>query len=187
MYILKYMKNSDDRCDSSVEIFPTLKDAQQKMAYDFTQTLLKLDIDLVSFHPSDSKYASVSGSGAMVHIDIDHYSWEIIDDPNYVYTPNTWMFACAVRDSKTGELSIGQSFWPDYPSAQKEMRKQYDAMLKDLELSDNNSCNEDGESVPGGYFDGSQAVIYAHVDYCMGQLLEKAVFVIRPAAKGKKQ
>lgn len=94
---------------------------------------------------------------------------------------NMYTIQAVSHDEKTGSVSFiaPQGKYP-LVIAQKKMDELYRELLKKFDLEDNNACDENGESCPGGYIDGSEAVIYAMPEYAMGCLVELAAIVIRP-------
>ena len=90
------------------------------------------------------------------------------------------------RDPKTGELyvSVGKKSFAEKDEAQKEMRKLYEAELREYGLEDNGVATPDGDACPGGYCVDNEAAVYDHCDYCMNQLLEVAVFTVAEIKEG---
>jgi len=84
-------------------------------------------------------------------------------------------------DPKNGEISINTAYGPfaNHTAAENEMRKFYFAALKEAGLEDNNTCDEDGNAIPGGYITEDDAGIWEIAEYAFDQLLECVSFVIK--------
>lgn len=91
-----------------------------------------------------------------------------------------YIITIARRNPKTGELStsaVGR-IYSTHDDAESYIRFLYWVELKRYGLKDNNACNENGDSIPGGYHTKDEAVVYNCCDYAFGQLLEVTVFTI---------
>lgn len=84
-------------------------------------------------------------------------------------------------DPRSGAIVVNTAYGPykDYDDAVKAMRKRYDEALRVRDLEDNNACDENDESIPGGYFDDEGAGIYVYADFAFGQLLEVVSYTIK--------
>jgi hypothetical protein len=82
---------------------------------------------------------------------------------------------------RDGTIAVNTAYGPykNYDDAIDAMRKRYEEALKARDLEDNNACDENDESIPGGYFTDEVAGIYAYADFAFGQLLEVVSMTIK--------
>ena len=63
-------------------------------------------------------------------------------------------------------------------ACQKAMRDDFEKTLSELNLTENDVCDENGDSVPGGYISDVDAGIYCFAEFANDQLLELVSYAI---------
>lgn len=63
-------------------------------------------------------------------------------------------------------------------ACQKAMRDDFEKTLSELNLTENDVCDENGDSVPGGYISNVDAGIYCFAEFANDQLLELVSYTI---------
>lgn len=75
---------------------------------------------------------------------------------------------------ETGAIAVNTAHgpYPEFHQAHEAMEELYQTCLEEYGLNDNDACNESEEAIPGGYITDTEAGIYDHMDFAIGQLLE---------------
>lgn len=75
---------------------------------------------------------------------------------------------CSINNGNGDIIPVVPVFAETEDAAQAVLKKLYMDELKDLGLEDNNACDENDESCPGGCLSGREADIWNHTQYAYG-------------------
>lgn len=190
MFVLKELENSDARCDCTTTNFADIKAAQKYMAEQFFEKLKTLpggtyaEEESERLCPEEQRWANINSSSAHIQDGLDAYDWEICEDPSWVQKndcPEGFIVTGCKTDNKNGELL---PVIPVYAKTEDEakdiMKMLYQAELENRGLMDNGACDEEGNSCPGGWMDGTGADIWDNAEYAFDCLVNVAHFSYYP-------
>lgn len=184
MYTLNAIENSDARCGSDIQNFPSFEAARAAMesAYNhslkiFGGTFEKEENELK--YLEEQRWANISDTSAHIQIGLDEYRWEITEDPAYVPAQAQPAFAvvgCTTSSHNGDLIMIEPKFASSEEEAKRLLKQMYLDELEDRCLEDNNACDENDESCPGGCYEGEVANIWDYADYAFHCLVNVAHF-----------
>lgn len=85
---------------------------------------------------------------------------------------------CINPENGAIETQVSLTLSPSLEICQRAMRNDFEKTLAELGLTENNTCDENDESVPGGYISDVEAGIYCFAEFANDQLLELVSYAI---------
>lgn len=85
---------------------------------------------------------------------------------------------CINPENGAIETQVSLTLSPSLEICQRAMRNDFEKTLAELGLTENNTCDENDESVPGGYISDVDAGIYCFAEFANDQLLELVSYAI---------
>ena len=85
---------------------------------------------------------------------------------------------CINPENGAIETQVSLKLSPSLEICQRAMRNDFEKTLAELGLTENNTCDENDESVPGGYLSENEAGIYCFAEFANDQLLELVSYAI---------
>lgn len=188
MYLLKYMEDSDAACTSEVMAFTSREECYARMCGDFQRVKRALEVSEEDIPPEENDsesglYSAHLGDGsAYFRCDMDHYSWEILEDADLLPPGRLYTVSGVYHDLKNGDIyHSGPVLCRGKEKAKEELRRMFEEQLQAYGLEENGSSDEEGTAIPGGgLFDG-EATIYANAAYAFDCLVEVASFIMKAA------
>lgn len=112
MFILNETENSDVRCGSTVTLFASEKEAQDKMRELYEKSLHIFGGDFAAEENAladgeDQRWACITPSSAHIQDGLDAYDWAISEEPEWVKANNDAKPATGVMDANFKELALG--------------------------------------------------------------------------------
>ena len=196
MFVLKELENSDARFDCITTNFDDIKAAQKYMTEQFEKLKKALG---GTFDEEESpwlcagmqRWANICSTSAHIQVGLDAYDWEICEDPSWVKKdgcPEGFVVTGCKTKNESGELL---PVIPVYAKTEDEakaiMEQLYQAELENRGLMDNGACDEEGNSCPGGWVDGTGADIWDNAEYAFDCLVNVAHFSYYPIQTAAKE
>lgn len=194
MFVLKELENSDVRCGCVTFNYANLKAAQDgmKKKYEVSKTLLggqfddhepeSLEIDLEL-----QRWATISPMSAHIQVGLDTYSWEICEDPNWVSksdAPEGFVVIGCTTDYNNGDLIPMVPIYAKTEAEAKAVLKEvYQKELDNRGLEDNDACDENDDSCPGGCLNDTCADVWNNAAYAFDGLVNVAHFSYFPLSR----
>lgn len=194
MFVLKELENSDARCGCVTCNFADLKAAQNNMREQFEKTkkLLHGEFDKEENEklPSElQRWASISPMSAHIQEGLDAYDWEIVEDSDWVNKndgPNGFVVTGSTINGSNGDIiPVVPVFAATEEEAREVLKKMYLHELENLGLEDNDACDENDDSCPGGCLTDCEADIWNYTEHTFDSLVNVAHFSYFPLAGQK--
>lgn len=195
VYILTYKENSDEKCTaesaifgSEAEVIREMKSAFNSMKESFGGEFSEEEDELK--HMEEQRWAAVSDTSAHIQVGIDSYDWNITQDERYSPANKDpgnkrYIVSGCTKNGENGDMiPTTPRIFSDEEEAKGYLRQRYEDELKELDLDDNEACNEEGDSIPGGCLesDGTCAQIWNITDCSFGALENVAIFILTEVA-----
>lgn len=112
MFILKETENSDVRCGSTVTLFASEKEAQDKMHELYEKSLHIFGGDFAAEENEladgeDQRWACITPSSAHIQDGLDAYDWAISEEPEWVQKKNYHDEDTGISDKNSRKLLFG--------------------------------------------------------------------------------
>lgn len=196
MFIVKEMENSDVRCGCVTKSFVDEKSAREFMKFQFERTKeilggIYADHEREDIDAEKQQWATINSTAAHIQVGFDAYDWEIEEDPEWVKkdsAPKGYIVVGYMTDLESGELKIEPPVYTKTKEdARQVMGEMYQATLKTLDVPDNNACDTEGNSCPGGWIGEDSANIWDYAEYAAGCLVNVATFAYYPLTMAAKE
>lgn len=193
MFVLKELENSDVRCGCVTTNYADIKAAQNGMKEQFEKTkkLLHGEFDKEENEklPSElQRWASISPMSAHIQEGLDAYDWEIVEDSDWVNKndgPNGFVVTGSTINGSNGDIiPVVPVFAATEEEAREVLKKMYMHELENLGLEDNDACDKNDDSCPGGCLTDCEADIWNYTEHTYG-LVNVAHFSYFPLAGQK--
>lgn len=197
VYILTYKENSDEKCTaesaifgSEAEVIREMKSAFNSMKESFGGEFSEEEDELK--HMEEQRWATVSDTSAHIQVGIDSYDWSITQDERYSPANKDpgnkrYIVSGCTKNGENGDMiPTTPRIFSDEKEAKGYLRQRYEDELKELDLEDNEACNAEGESIPGGCMesDGTCAQIWNITECSFGALENVAIFILTEVDNG---
>lgn len=191
VYILTYKENSDEKCTaesaifgSEAEVIREMKSAFNSMKESFGGEFSEEEDEFK--HMEEQRWATMSDTSAHIQVGIDSYDWSITQDGRYSPANNDtgnkrYIVSGCTKNGENGDMiPTTPRIFSDEEEAKGYLRQRYEDELKELDLEDNEACNAEGESIPGGCMesDGTCAQIWNITECSFGALENVAIFIL---------
>lgn len=189
MFVLKELENSDVRCGCVTTNYADIRAAQNGMKEQFEKTKKLLEGSFADHEVEDldtetQRWASISPMSAHIQDGLDAYDWEIVEDSNWVSkddAPEGFVIIGCTTANNNGNLSPMVPIYARTEAEAKAILKEvYQKELDNRGLKDNDACDENDESCPGGCLEDTCANIWDDADYAFGCLVNVAHFSYFP-------
>lgn len=192
MFVLKELENSDVRCGCVTTNYADIKAAQNGMKEQFEKTKKLLhgefdDQEKDEFPAELQRWASISPMSAHIQDGLDAYDWEICEDPNWVSkddAPEGFVIVGSITDNNNGDLI---PLVPIYAKTEAEakaiLKEVYQKELDKRGLEDNDACDENDDSCPGGCLNDTCADVWDNAAYAFDCLVNVAHFSYFPLSR----
>lgn len=189
MFVLKETENSDARCGCVTSNSPDIKTAQTHMKELYEKTIHLLggvfeDHESEALDAEEQRWANITPTSAHIQAGLDAFDWEIAEDPNWVSKddcPQGFIVVGCTTSNHNGDLIPAVPiFAKTEEEAKAILEKLYRKELDNLGLPDNNACDENDESCPGGCLEGTSADIWDYTEYTFNCLTNVAHFSYFP-------
>lgn len=193
MFIVKELENSDARCGCVNTNFADIKSAQDFMRAQFEKSKNLLggtyaEEEQENICSEEQQWATISPTSAHIQVGLDAYDWEIEEDSDWVNKndgPNGFVVTGSTINGSNGDIiPVVPVFAATEKEAREVLKKMYMHELENLGLEDNNACDENDESCPGGYLTDCEADIWNYTEHTYG-LVNVAHFSYFPLAGQK--
>lgn len=173
--------------------------AQMKDEYSRSKDLLggsfddERDDDLSD--ETEQRWARISDMSAHIQTGLDCNHWDItmVDRPNAEKDKAAdadsadvlYIVSGCTKNGENGDMiPVTPKTFSDKEEAKGYLRQRYEDELKELDLDDNEACNDEGDSIPGGCLesDGTCAQIWNITDCSFGALENVAIFILTEVA-----
>lgn len=189
MFIVKEMENSDVRCGCVTKSFTDEKSAQKFMKSQFERVKEILgetyaDHEQEDIKSEEQRWATINSTAAHIQVGFDAYDWEIAEDPEWVSkdeVPEGFVIVGCKTNNDNGDLiPIVPVYARTETEAKAMLEKVYREELDNRGLQDNDACDENDESCPGGCLTETSADIWDNAGYAFDCLVNVAHFSYFP-------
>lgn len=189
MFIVKEMENSDVRCASSVTNFKSADAAYEFMKAQFEKSKELLggsyaEDEQENLEAEDQRWAAINSTAAHIQVGFDACDWEIVEDPEWVSkdeVPEGFVVVGCKTNNDNGDLiPIVPVYARTETEAKAILEKVYREELDNRGLQDNDACDENDESCPGGCLTDTSADIWDNAGYAFDCLVNVAHFSYFP-------